>query len=1245
MTIGNLSGPVNFGGPQEIAINNTNNNIGQQNSTYIRKQVTKQYFISQNCSSCHDSGTVSETEADNETLEAFSADIHDVSPEDVSRGVELLDQNRRVALCGPPGSGRSSLGHAILTHYHHKGFKAYLVSKLCCQCQQSFFKKKQTVILLDGGLGDVRLDNDQYYRCQDLINNTQCLLVLTVYPHLLRDMAVLENRRPLLPSSLVICPNNICTPFALDYLPLFLRMLHDTHTGRLVAAVFALSMLGSNSLESDPPVLTSDLERLGFHSVDHYHLKQLAYNFRGSILPEIGPGFASRVLYDAAGLALGSLHSRSVLLQVCDVPFLVQHVRTSGTPGEPHVVIGSTDRERLMQRMYKTIVDGQLSEMCQHPLLECPDFLRDFQDFLTHRKNYVQQLLNAVDRKNGLSLLNWFLCSPSVTLTYWCLDIMIKHRRDGNVLSESLISAATAPILFPHTIKDAAKRKFRTFLEQAIHLKLKPEDKNNLTLSLLFPELFPMRHRSFAKLKKSLHTQGLCYLDDLSLPIPATLLSVTVAEDAVSVELPSQHWYLALRLLADREVDETDRDGNTLLHIAADKGNLEAITLAAKSGASLTKTNNKDFTPYELAQRRRGNKKNAFVQTLMSWLDPSDNEMDDDLEDAIRSGNVMQVKEHLCYRSSVHDKTCEGNTGLIVACNHGHESIADLMIHLGADVKARSTLGETALHFACQWKSPKGSADFARLLVHAGADVNARDKNNNTPLHSASLSGKTETLTLLITHRAGLNAKDIKSRTPLHHAHTAKRLEIMTQLIEAKAETGRVHQAVVRGDVDALMTLLQQGADVNQHDTSMGCSPLHAACLMGRTDIVTCLTQHGAMVDAVDQLKRTPLHHACGTYATGIVTCLIDHKAQVDAADHMKRTPLHYACNKGETDIVTFLLKHGAQVDVLDCAKKTPLHYACVAGHTHIAQHLINRGASVNSRDDRLFTPLHKTINNAELTLYLIEQCASVNTRGQHDITPLLIASTNGHTETALCLIKNSAYINAGDSCEATPLHKACEKGHTQTALCLLKHEASVDAQRDEDHTPLHDAEYCHTDRALCLVQQGVDVNAKDRDGCTPLHYACKNGHTETARCLIEQGADVNAKDQNGSTPLHCACGNDNNETAQCLIEQGAYVNVKDNDGSTPLHYACVNGDNKTVHCLLQHGANVNALSTTVFTPLHVACTYGHTLTVQLLLQHGTDVNSMSIFGTPLDIARRWCRRRQGVVGVLAKYNALTRLT
>ena len=483
-----------------------------------------------------------------------SLDTQHVSREHFETAVDMLDREGRVVLCGPPKSGKSSLGYALLKHYQEEGFAVYYLRSLCCHHQLSLSKGGRSFVLIDGGLGVARLDIDQCNHCESLLfnartlrNNRHCLLVLTAYPHVLRELNFLEedSSRPLLPSTIRIDvtsrqqdPSPVFTPSADSYLPLLRCILSDPNTGRAMEALLAMSMLGIGHLELYPPEVEPTLQRLELTNVPSFDVRRLARYLKGSILSDTGSGFPSRLLYDAAGLALGRFCSLAVLLKVCDATFLVQHVGTSGTSTESSILIGPAEEERLllMLRMHELIVDGQLPELCQHPSLGCPAFLHDFRDFCTRHKNYVQELVNAVDTEHGLPLLYWSAWSPSEHLTRW----VVEHVTRAKVLSQSLLTAALALVLF--TPADAeARSEAKGFLNSLIRLKLKTAAKGTLKLMLPLPRMFATEETRgrWAELKIRLQSRGVCYHDNPSLPIPATLLSLTVTEDAVSVECPA----------------------------------------------------------------------------------------------------------------------------------------------------------------------------------------------------------------------------------------------------------------------------------------------------------------------------------------------------------------------------------------------------------------------------------------------------------------------------------------------------------------------------------------------------------------------------------------------------------------------------------------------------------------------------------------------------------------------------------
>ena len=161
--------------------------------------------------------------------------------EEFHKAVKALKDSGRVVLCGPPGSGKTSLGQALLVHLKHQGYSTVTLDRLCCQSVAELTRKERSIVLIDGGLGEVDLDIDQHIRWRELLLKSRsrsysCLLVLTAYPHVLQKLKQTEagSESPTLEPATVVHlvrdplnPTAAFTPTVATYAPLLKRMVHD----------------------------------------------------------------------------------------------------------------------------------------------------------------------------------------------------------------------------------------------------------------------------------------------------------------------------------------------------------------------------------------------------------------------------------------------------------------------------------------------------------------------------------------------------------------------------------------------------------------------------------------------------------------------------------------------------------------------------------------------------------------------------------------------------------------------------------------------------------------------------------------------------------------------------------------------------------------------------------------------------------------------------------------------------------
>ena len=165
-----------------------------------------------------------------------------------------------------------------------------------------------------------------------------------------------------------------------------------------------------------------------------------------------------------------------------------------------------------------------------------------------------------------------------------------------------------------------------------------------------------------------------------------------------------------------------------------------------------------------------------------------------ELHEAIKTDNAARIAELLDGDSAlVHGGGANGMPPLMLAIYMRKLHLAELLISRGAvkDVFAAAALGDTEavraalkaddvllnmnssdgwtpLHLACFF----GHLTTAEMLLGMGADVKARSANalHNTPLNAASAGRHREICALLLKHGAEVNAAQEGGFTPLHAA-------------------------------------------------------------------------------------------------------------------------------------------------------------------------------------------------------------------------------------------------------------------------------------------------------------------------------------------------------------------------------------------------------------------------------------------------------------------------------------------
>jgi ankyrin repeat protein len=123
---------------------------------------------------------------------------------------------------------------------------------------------------------------------------------------------------------------------------------------------------------------------------------------------------------------------------------------------------------------------------------------------------------------------------------------------------------------------------------------------------------------------------------------------------------------------------------------------------------------------------------------------------------------------------------------------------------------------------------------------------------------------------------------------------------------------------------------------------------LHWASQENQCEVVNCLLEHGADIDAQDEHGFTPLVTAAGEGHSLLVTLLLDKGA--DPNRRIKAledgTALHSACAYGHLDAVQALLRDDRiEINAKDSNGKRPLDYARAGKFRLIVHQMTQRGA------------------------------------------------------------------------------------------------------------------------------------------------------------------------------------------------------------------------------------------------------------------------------------------------------------
>ncbi len=435
----------------------------------------------------------------------------------------------------------------------------------------------------------------------------------------------------------------------------------------------------------------------------------------------------------------------------------------------------------------------------------------------------------------------------------------------------------------------------------------------------------------------------------------------------------------------------------------------------------------------------------------------------------------------------------------------------------------------------------------------------------------------------------------------------------LTIAVGAAPTSSPIADAAMKGNREAVRTLIQQGADVNAAQGD-GMSALHWAADKGDAELTELLVYAGANPGAVTRIGQyTPLHLASRAGSAAAVQALLKGGAKVDAKTSVSgATPLHLAAAAGDPAVVTALLDAKADINAKEAEwEQTPLIFAASLNRVEAIKVLLARGADANATSKSVDLQKHIPLDRASNQRFakVLEGTAGKN--GKPSPNQLQAAVQASRELYASGKLPEPEKPAAGAA--AAP---GGAGGQGQGGQQQFFEETPGLSSKGGLTALLHAARQGHLASARALIDGGANVNAvSGGDGTSPLLIATINGQFDMAMLLLERGADPNlAARVNGATPLWSAINTQWQprtrfpqpqemelqkatylDVAAKLLEKGADPNARlkqhpwymvysgcgnrncglaDTSGSTAFWRAAYSTDVEAMRLLVKHGAD-----------------------------------------------------------------------
>lgn len=223
------------------------------------------------------------------------------------------------------------------------------------------------------------------------------------------------------------------------------------------------------------------------------------------------------------------------------------------------------------------------------------------------------------------------------------------------------------------------------------------------------------------------------------------------------------------------KVDARGFDGATPIHLAAGRGNTEALDFIFDFNTDWPLFESKHEQENAAKKLEDANGRMPLHCAVMGGHTESLTKLHEDINAADKAGRTSLHMAVLNDKPDVIQKLCDlsvdknkrdhqWRAALLSACRERKMEAIQILLKAGASTEVPLDDGRRPLHVATIQKD----IEIMIELLKAGADANTQDNSRVTPLHEAVWSPSPEIINLLLENGANPNLKDATGKTPIH---------------------------------------------------------------------------------------------------------------------------------------------------------------------------------------------------------------------------------------------------------------------------------------------------------------------------------------------------------------------------------------------------------------------------------------------------------------------------------------------